>query len=59
MLNTLQSLLVKLAAVASTVAGAATAAAHGLPVVESAILTAVGPVVFLVERYWRDVTKDV
>lgn len=52
-----QSVLVKLAAVASTVAGALTAATHGLPTFESAILTGIGPIVFLVERYWADIRK--
>lgn len=55
--TSVQSWVVKLGAVASTVAGAATAASHGLPGFESAILTAVGPLVFLVERYWADIRK--
>lgn len=56
-MSTLISLLVKAGAIASTVAGALTAAAHGLPTAESVILTAAGPVVFLFERYWSDVEK--
>lgn len=48
---------VKASAIASIVAGAVTGAQHALPVSISAILAAVGPVVYLVERYWHDVRK--
>ena len=52
-----ESLVVKESAIASTVVGALTAADKTLPVAVSAVLVAIGPFVYTVERYWRNIKK--
>lgn len=50
-LKKVEAFVVKAAAVAATVAGVVTAAVHGLPGVEAGVLTAVGPAIYVAERY--------
>lgn len=56
-LSAVESWLTRAAGVISTVAGCVTTAQHDLPVAVGAILTAAGPVVYLVERYWSKIRK--